>query len=145
MPEIEILTDQDALDLLKTLIPAGQEFGCSCIQRHLRWGYNRSFRIMEIAVNTGQAEWGTENKIWFHRPAASKSNNEKEPQPIKNDHPAVWNLVLADIAERDLIGLAKYGTRLQPFNGRDVLKDSFQEALDLVVYLRQAIYERDGK
>lgn len=71
--------------------------------------------------------------------------NQKEPAPIKNDQPAVWDLVLADIKERDEIGMQKYGTRLQPFNGRDVLVDAYQEALDLVVYLRQAIYERDGK
>lgn len=71
------------------------------------------------------------------------SNNAKEPQPIKSTHPAVWDLVLGDIIERDLIGEQKYSTRLQPFNGRDALKDAYQEALDLVVYLRQAIYERD--
>lgn len=30
------------------------------------------------------------------------------------------------------------------FNGRDALLDAYQEALDLVVYLRQVIYERDN-
>lgn len=70
--------------------------------------------------------------------------NNKEPQPVPNNLPAVWDLVLADIAERDQIGQVKYNTRLQPFNGRDVLVDAYQEALDLVVYLRQAIYERDN-
>ena len=45
--------------------------------------------------------------------------------------------------DRDLIGERKHNTRLQPYNGRDVLKDAYQEALDLVAYLRQAIYERD--
>ena len=71
--------------------------------------------------------------------------NEKEPQPSQNDLPAVWDLVKLDIAERDAIGEKRYGTRLQPFNGRDVLVDCYQEALDLVVYLRQVIYERDNK
>ena len=74
-----------------------------------------------------------------------KSPNTPEPQPEKNNQPAVWDLVLADIKERDQIGANKYGIRLQPFNGRDVLKDAYQEALDLVVYLRQAIYERDNQ
>ena len=73
------------------------------------------------------------------------SPNTQEPQPIRNNQPAVWDLVLADIKERDQIGANKYGIRLQPFNGRDVLKDAYQEALDLVVYLRQAIYERDNQ
>lgn len=71
--------------------------------------------------------------------------SEYEPDPVKNDFPAVWDLVLADIKERDSVGEKKYGTRLQPFNGRISLKDAYQEALDLVVYLRQAIYEQESK
>lgn len=70
---------------------------------------------------------------------------EPEPEPIKNDKPACWDLVMADIEQRDEFGLRKYGTRLQPGNGRDVLMDLYQELLDAVVYCRQAIYERDGK
>jgi hypothetical protein len=72
-----------------------------------------------------------------------ESNNQKQPRSIPNDSPHIWDLVLADMIERDLIGEKKHGIRLQPFNGRDVLKDAYQEALDLVAYLRQAIYERD--
>jgi len=71
--------------------------------------------------------------------------NQKEPPPIPNQGPCMWDLVLKDIAERDQLGAEKYGVRLQANNGRDALKDAYQEALDLVVYLRQAIYERDGK
>lgn len=68
-----------------------------------------------------------------------------QPDPIPNDRPAVWGLVINDMSARDALGKARYGTRLQPHNGRDVLTDAYQEALDLAVYLRQAIYERDGK
>ncbi len=67
-----------------------------------------------------------------------------EPPPKPNDKPAVWDLVMADMRERDASGRAKYGTPLQPHNGRDWLVDSYQEALDLAVYLRQGIFERDG-
>lgn len=70
---------------------------------------------------------------------------EAQPDPKPNDLPAVWDLVREDMDRRDNIGLNIYGTRLQPFNGRDVLKDAYHEALDLAVYLRQAIYERDGR
>lgn len=42
---------------------------------------------------------------------------------------------------RDIIGQAKYGVSLQPYNGRDALVDSFQEGCDLVMYLRQAQLE----
>ena len=67
-----------------------------------------------------------------------------QPDPIKNDEPSCWDLVLADMRERDQVGRARYGTPLQPHNGRDALKDAYAEALDLVVYMRQALYERDG-
>lgn len=73
------------------------------------------------------------------------SMNKPEPMSIPNDNPAIWDLVEYDIRERDKLGTFKYKTRLQGFNGRDALKDAYQEALDLSVYLRQAIYERDGK
>lgn len=43
------------------------------------------------------------------------------------------------------MGLEKYGTKLEAFNGRDALMDAYQEAIDMVMYLRQAILERDGK
>lgn len=69
----------------------------------------------------------------------------EQPDPIPNSYPAVWDLVLADIGTRDKQGEAKYRTRLQPHNGRDFLRDAYEEALDLVVYLRGAIFERDGK
>lgn len=42
---------------------------------------------------------------------------------------------------RDEFGKKKYGTPLQPFNGRDSLQDSLEEVADLVVYLRTAIME----
>lgn len=71
------------------------------------------------------------------------SLNAPQPSPKKSDRPAVWDLVAEDMRQRDAAGLAKYGTRLQPGNGRDALVDAYQEALDLVVYLRQAIAERD--
>ncbi len=65
-----------------------------------------------------------------------------EPAPVHNDRPAIWPLVIADMQARDAEGRRKYGTPLQPFNGRAALVDAYQEALDLVVYLRQAIEER---
>lgn len=71
------------------------------------------------------------------------SVNEKQPASIPNQEVCVWDLVQADMQERDEMGERKHKVRLQPFNGRDCLVDAYQEALDLVVYLRQAIYERD--
>lgn len=73
------------------------------------------------------------------------SLNTEQPGPKRNILPAVWDLVITDMKERDKIGEARYGTRLQPFNGRDALVDAYQESLDQTVYLRQLIYERDHK
>lgn len=69
---------------------------------------------------------------------------DEQVEPTPNDWPPVWPLVLTDMTSKDMAGRVKYGTPLQPHNGRDALVDAYQEALDLVVYLRQAIFERDG-
>lgn len=68
-----------------------------------------------------------------------------QPAPTTNERPCVQDLVIADMAARKAVGLERYGTLLQPFNGRDALMDAYQEALDLTMYLRQAIEERDGQ
>lgn len=68
------------------------------------------------------------------------------PDPTPNDLPIVHDLVSEDLYSRLEFGLKKYkGTPLQPHNGRDALKDAYEEALDLACYLRQALFERDGK
>lgn len=83
-------------------------------------------------------------KFYFCR-NCGKSLPAEQPAPTPNAHPASWSLVIADMAQRDVFGASKYNTRLQPHNGRDTLTDAYQEALDLAVYLRTAIFERDGK
>jgi hypothetical protein len=67
----------------------------------------------------------------------------EQPAPVPNDLPAVWDLVIEDMRRRDALGLSRYGTRLQPHNGRDALRDAYEEALDMVAYLRQEIEERE--
>lgn len=62
-----------------------------------------------------------------------------------SEKPAVWDLVLSDMRARDRLGRRRYGFPLRPNNGRDALRDAYEEALDLCVYLRQAIHERDGR
>jgi len=68
---------------------------------------------------------------------------EPEPLPVPNNSTPVWELVMKDMKCRDEFGRAKYGTPLQIGNGRDFLTDAYQEALDLCVYLRGAIEERN--
>lgn len=89
----------------------------------------------------------TELQPWTEssRKAMGLADTGTQPAPTRNNEPAVWTLVMRDMTERDLFGAQKYATRLQPNNGRDYLLDAYQEALDLAVYLRGAIYERDKK
>lgn len=68
-----------------------------------------------------------------------------QPPPLTNDLPAIQDLVQADIGKRKQVGIERYGTPLQAFNGRDALTDAYEEALDLCQYLRQALFERDGR
>lgn len=67
-----------------------------------------------------------------------------QPPPVAQASRPIWELVIEDMAARDCVGRQRYGTPLQAHNGRDALVDAYQEALDLVVYLRQAIVERDA-
>lgn len=95
--------------------------------------------------------------------------DEHQPAPRANDRPAIQDLVITDLRNRSVsldrdpcindrayagvvadiearkeIGLQRYGTLLQAFNGRDALLDAYQEALDLCQYLRQ-VNEEDGE
>ncbi len=67
------------------------------------------------------------------------------PPPTPNNSRPIWELVIADMHARDATGRQRYGTPLQANNGRDALQDAYEEALDLAVYLRQAIAERTAK
>jgi hypothetical protein len=69
----------------------------------------------------------------------------EQPKPKPNTHQAVMDLVMEDFKARDQLGKERYGTRLQPFNGRNGLRDAYEEALDLAIYLRQVIFEMEGK
>lgn len=67
---------------------------------------------------------------------------QDQPPPKPTTSPAIWDLVIADMRDRDNTGRQRYGTPLQADNGRDHLVDAYQEALDLVVYLRAEIERR---
>lgn len=76
---------------------------------------------------------------------AALRGRENQPAPVVTQGPAIVDLVRADLNRRAEKGLATYGTKLQAFNGRDALWDAYEEALDLAMYLRQAISERSGQ
>ena len=80
---------------------------------------------------------------------------QEQAEPKKNDGESVWKLVMLDVVsfssestsllkdmrDREELGIKKYGTPVQAFNGRDCLIDAYQEMLDCVVYLRQKLEE----
>ncbi len=66
----------------------------------------------------------------------------EQQMPVPNDSPSVQGMVRADLETREAIGVERYGTPPQTGNGRDMLRDAYEEALDLAVYLRGAIAER---
>jgi hypothetical protein len=73
------------------------------------------------------------------------TTHAEQPMPVPNDSPDVQSMVIEDIRRRREVGIQRYGTALQPHNGRDALRDAYEEALDLACYLRQAMAERDGE
>ena len=73
-----------------------------------------------------------------------KKREGDQQLPEINDNEAIQNLVIVDIEKRREVGTKRYGTPLQAFNGRDALRDAYEEALDLAIYLKQCLVERDG-
>ena len=54
-------------------------------------------------------------------------------------------LVISDLLSRVDKGVRTYGEPLKAHNGRDALRDAYEEALDLCMYLRQAIEENNAR
>jgi hypothetical protein len=77
----------------------------------------------------------------------SKEGREGDSQALPNPEAAVGvdiqTQVIADINNRRKVGIERYGQALHPNNGRDALLDAYEEALDLTMYLKQALVERD--
>ena len=58
----------------------------------------------------------------------------------------VLPLVLDDLRHRiQVVGVRTYGRELIVEDGRDALRDAYEEILDCAVYLRKELYKRDGR
>lgn len=71
-----------------------------------------------------------------------RDGDQPLPDPTADVGPDMQSLVIADIEARRLVGIERYGQALHANNGRDALRDAYEEALDLVVYLKQVMVER---
>lgn len=65
----------------------------------------------------------------------------KSAEIPQSEYPAIVG-VMNELEDRKAFGLKKYGTILQANNGRDACRDALDEALDLIVYMRQLVTER---
>lgn len=66
----------------------------------------------------------------------------EQPPPVRREGADIQTLVMQDIAARREVGIERYGTALQSHNGRDALRDLYDELLDAACYCRQLIEER---
>lgn len=66
---------------------------------------------------------------------------------MKIEPTGIEALVCEEIARRQQLGVAKYGTTVadNPLPLRDWLQHQYEELLDAAVYVRRAIAELDGK
>jgi len=75
-------------------------------------------------------------------PERAGREGDSQGLPTINDERDIQSRVIEDIEARREVGIKRYGTALQPNNGRDALLDAYEEALDLTMYLKQALVER---
>ena len=57
----------------------------------------------------------------------------------------IFELVKADLDERNKRGWQSYGRKMGVGDGRDALQDAYEEALDLCMYLKKAMLERENQ
>lgn len=72
-----------------------------------------------------------------------KRLEDSQVLPTPNDSKPIADLVCEDIQKRKELGLRKYGTPLQAFNGRNALKDLYEELLDATKYCKQLLVEME--
>lgn len=70
-----------------------------------------------------------------------RDGDQKLPEGGQED---VFPALIADIKAREQVGIRRYKQTLKTFDGRDNLRDAYEEALDLAVYLKKEIMQRDA-
>ena len=65
------------------------------------------------------------------------SSQQTKPDP--------YELMAADILKRKQLGVERYGKPLEPFSGKDMIQEAFEEILDAMVYIKMALIEREIK
>lgn len=99
-------------------------------------GNLRGWAQLRHMVERGEVPW---------RPSRIDRHGDEQPMPIASKAPIAHRMVQADLEDRLMLGIERYGQPLQPFNGRNSLRDAYDEILDLAVYIRNEIYERESE
>lgn len=77
-----------------------------------------------------------------------KDRDGDQVLPTTNDERYVQHTfierIVPEVEKRGELGIERYGTLLQPFNGRDYVQDAWEEFIDLGVYLEGLRRERDA-
>lgn len=68
----------------------------------------------------------------------------EQPDPNGDGEVVLFELI-KDLEDRAEFGKDKYGTYLRTDDGRDTFTDAYQEALDLVMYLKKLQMEIDNE
>jgi hypothetical protein len=97
---------------------------------------------------------------YMSTPTRADRAGDSQALPTMNENPPIHDIMVADVQQmfgfpvrkqmehirvtaerRKALGIERYGTPLQAFNGRNAKLDAYEEAHDFAVYLRQWIYE----
>jgi hypothetical protein len=71
---------------------------------------------------------------------ADRPHDQALPEP--NTRPVMHEVLIDLVSKRLAIGVERYGTGLQPMNGRDAFRDLVEELVDATVYTLQIQHEK---
>ena len=108
-------------------------------------------RLLDGFVEMQRGKWALpemtdyERGVIDGRQMQAKSSVDKAVNSMANKASGTEGLVCDDIAERQRMGTAKYGTSVcaNPLELRAWLQHAYEEALDQAIYLKRAIQELD--
>lgn len=69
-----------------------------------------------------------------------KQREGDQPLPVTG-HQDVFEALIREFRARQQTGISRYGRSLETFNGRDVLRDWFEERLDEDAYFMQLLLQ----
>lgn len=96
----------------------------------------------ETALSTGTVTGAIRADPGRVTPTRAGRAGDSQPLPTVNDQPDIQSQVIADIERRRELGIARYGTALQPDNGRNADLDLYEELLDAAMYAKQRLVEK---